>query len=37
MTLTVTEEMVGEWEFGCFEQDGVHYTAGMKGMMVVTQ
>jgi len=36
MTFTVTEEMMGEWEFGCFEQDGVHYTAGMTGMMVVT-
>lgn len=36
MTFTVTEDMVGEWEFGCFEQDGVHYTAGMTGMMVVT-
>lgn len=36
MTFMVTEEMVGEWEFGCFEQDGVHYTAGMTGRMVVT-
>ena len=36
MTFTVTEDMVGEWEFGCFEQDGVHYTAGMTGLMVVT-
>jgi plastocyanin len=36
MTFMVTSEMVGEWEFGCFEQDGVHYTAGMTGRMVVT-
>jgi plastocyanin len=35
MTFTVTEEMVGEWELGCFEQDGVHYDAGMKGTLVV--
>jgi plastocyanin len=36
MTFVVTEEMVGEWEMGCFEQEGVHYTAGMKGKLVVT-
>jgi len=36
MSFMVTEEMVGEWEFGCFEQDGVHYTAGMTGRMIVT-
>lgn len=34
---TVTEEMLGEWEMGCFEQDGVHYDAGMKGSVSVTQ
>lgn len=33
---TVTNEMVGEWEMGCFEQDGVHYDAGMKGTVTVT-
>jgi uncharacterized cupredoxin-like copper-binding protein len=33
---TVTEEMVGKWEIGCFEQDGVHYDAGMKGFVTVT-
>lgn len=37
MTFTVTEEMVGEWEIGCFELDGVHYDAGMIGTLVVTQ
>jgi plastocyanin len=37
VTFTVTEEMVGEWELGCFEQDGVHYDAGMKGSLVVTR
>ncbi|OGO33688.1 MAG: hypothetical protein A2Z16_04710 [Chloroflexi bacterium RBG_16_54_18] len=35
MTFPVTEAMVGEWEIGCFEQDGVHYDAGMKGTLVV--
>jgi uncharacterized cupredoxin-like copper-binding protein len=33
---TVTEGMVGKWEMGCFEQDGVHYDAGMKGSVTVT-
>ena len=36
MTFMVTEDMVGEWEFGCFEQDGIHYTAGMRGLLTVT-
>lgn len=31
----VTEEMLGTWEMGCFEQDGVHYDAGMKGKLIV--
>ena len=35
LTFQVTQDMVGEWELGCFEQDGVHYDAGMKGMLVV--
>jgi plastocyanin len=37
MTFTVTEKMVGEWEMGCFEQDGVHYQAGMIGKMIVSR
>ncbi|RPI25558.1 MAG: hypothetical protein EHM70_19930 [Chloroflexota bacterium] len=32
-----TEDMVGEWEIGCFVQDGVHYDAGMKATLTVTQ
>jgi uncharacterized cupredoxin-like copper-binding protein len=35
MTFEVTEGMVGDWEIGCFEQDGVHYDAGMKGSATV--
>ena len=34
---TVTDDMVGKWEMGCFEQDGVHYEAGMKGFVTVTK
>jgi uncharacterized cupredoxin-like copper-binding protein len=27
--------MVGEWEIGCFEQEGVHYDAGMHGPLTI--
>ncbi len=37
MTFSVTEGMLGDWEMGCFEQDGVHYDAGMIGAVSVTQ
>lgn len=37
MTFTVTEGMVGEWEMGCFEQDGVHYDSGMHGPVTITR
>jgi uncharacterized cupredoxin-like copper-binding protein len=36
VTFTVTDDMVGTWEMGCFEQDGVHYDAGMKGPVTVS-
>lgn len=36
LKFAVTEDMVGEWEMGCFSQEGVHYTAGMVGRLVVT-
>jgi uncharacterized cupredoxin-like copper-binding protein len=37
MTFTVTKDMVGQWEIGCFEEKGVHYQAGMKGEFIVTE
>ena len=37
MKFTVTEGMLGDWEMGCFEQDGVHYDAGMIGSVSITQ
>ena len=37
MKFIVTKEMLGEWEMGCFEQDGVHYDAGMIGSVSVTE
>jgi plastocyanin len=36
ITFPVTKDMVGEWEMACFSQEGVHYTAGMVGKLVVT-
>ncbi len=35
LTFTVTKEMLGDWEIGCFELNGVHYTAGMLGTLTV--
>ena len=35
LKFAVTSDMVGEWEMGCFSQEGVHYTAGMVGKLVV--
>jgi len=35
MRFTVTEDMIGEWEIGCFDQNGIHYTAGMAGTLTV--
>ena len=35
MTFKVTDDMEGEWEIGCFSQEGVHYDAGMIGKFVV--
>jgi len=36
MTFLVTEDMVGTWEIGCFQLEGVHYDSGMKGTLTVT-
>lgn len=33
---TVTEEMLGEWEIGCFLQEGSHYDEGMYGNLTVS-
>jgi uncharacterized cupredoxin-like copper-binding protein len=37
LTFTVTAAMAGDWEMGCFEQDGVHYDAGMYGPVSVSR
>jgi hypothetical protein len=36
ITFTVTEEMIGDWEIGCFLLQGVHYTSGMTGTLTIT-
>ncbi len=36
ISFTVTEDMTGEWEMGCFLDGGSHYTSGMTGKVVVT-
>lgn len=28
-------DMPGEWEMGCFEDDGAHYDDGMKGKVII--
>lgn len=35
VTFTVTEDMVGEWEIGCFLDGGSHYNQGMTGTLKV--
>lgn len=37
ITFTVTEVSIGEWEFGCFEEDGAHWDDGMKGTLIVEE
>lgn len=37
ISFTVPADKVGEWEMGCFEDDGQHYNEGMKGKLTVTQ
>lgn len=37
ITFTLTEASVGEWEYGCFEEDGTHWDDGMRGTIVVEE
>ncbi len=37
MSFTVTEDMLGEWEIGCFLLDGVHHISGMAGSLIVEE
>jgi uncharacterized cupredoxin-like copper-binding protein len=35
LEFTVPASAVGEWEMGCFEDDGAHYDDGMRGTLIV--
>ena len=37
ISFTVTEEMVGNWEIGCFWSDGGHYEEGMIGFLTINK
>lgn len=34
---TVPEDRVGEWEMGCFQDNGSHYEDGMRGKLIVVE
>lgn len=35
ITVTIPTDAVGEWEYGCFVEDGKHYEKGMQGKLIV--
>lgn len=35
ITFTVTEDKVGRWQIGCFQERGQHYDDGMNGVIIV--
>ncbi len=35
LEFTVPEDKVGTWVFGCFQEDGLHFDAGMRGYLIV--
>ncbi len=35
ITFTVSEDKVGQWELGCFQEQGQHYDDGMRGTLIV--
>ncbi len=37
ITFTPTEDSVGEWQIGCFEEEGKQWTEGMKGKIIVDE
>ena len=37
ITFTVTAEMIGTWQFGCFVEEGTHFNAGMVGSLIVSE
>ena len=37
LTITITPDLVGTWEIGCFRDGGSHWAAGMRARLVVNQ
>lgn len=37
ITFTPTADSVGEWQIGCFEEDGAHWDDGMSGTLTVVE
>ena len=35
LTMTIPEDRVGTWVFGCFQEEGLHYDSGMRGVLIV--
>ena len=35
ITITIPLDATGEWELGCFEEDGAHWDDGMKGTFTI--
>ncbi len=37
VTFSPTQDSVGEWQIGCFEEEGKHWMEGMKGKIIVDE
>jgi hypothetical protein len=35
LVLTIPEDKVGTWIFGCFQEEGLHFDDGMRGVLIV--
>ncbi len=35
LEFTVPKDKTGTWIFGCFQEDGLHFDAGMRGLLIV--
>jgi hypothetical protein len=35
LTMTIPEDKVGTWVFGCFQENGLHFDDGMRGLLIV--
>lgn len=35
LTLTIPPDKTGVWVFGCFQEEGLHFDSGMRGLLIV--